>query len=107
MFIMGKSVPNISCKKCKHRHPAELTCGEAAAIAKANGWKPQEPKPAAKKPDVWATLYERINAYTDAAIGESWKGGGDPNDVEVHELRLKLTQVELSNHIERMKAELA
>lgn len=58
-----------------------------------------------KKPDNWETLYTRINAYVEAAIAESWKGGGDPSDIEIHEMRLKITRMELTNHIERIKAE--
>lgn len=58
------------------------------------------------KPDMWEILKGRIQEYTEAAIAESWKGGGDPNDTEIHELRLKITWLELCNHIVRMKEEL-
>jgi hypothetical protein len=58
---------------------------------------------AAKKLDPWETLKGRIQEYTEAAIAESWKGGGDPSDIEIHELRLRLTWIELCNHIARMK----
>lgn len=52
----------------------------------------------------WDRLFTLINEYTEAAIGESWKGGGDPAEFEIHELRLKLAQSTLNYHIEMMKA---
>ena len=69
------------------------------------GPKRAPPRPP-KKPDMWELLKGRIQEYTEAAIAESWKGGGDPADIEVHELRLKITWLELCNHIARMKEEL-
>ena len=33
MMVNGEHMENISCRKCKHRHPAELTCKEAAIAA--------------------------------------------------------------------------
>lgn len=58
------------------------------------------------KLDMWDLLYARIHQYTEAAIAESWKGGGDPADMEIMELHLKLARLELTNHIARMKEEL-
>jgi hypothetical protein len=61
---------------------------------------------AVKKPDMWKQLMKLISNYREAAIAESWKGGGDPADVEVHEAYLKLTELQLSAHIEKMQREL-
>lgn len=55
------------------------------------------------QPNDWDTLRTLIGAYANASIGESWKGGGDPLDFEVLELRLKLAEMELNNHISRMQ----
>lgn len=51
----------------------------------------------------WERLSELINVYRDMAILDSWKGGGDPEDYEVVELRLKLASMELQSHIAKMK----
>jgi hypothetical protein len=58
-----------------------------------------------KKPDVWTLLYRLIHEYSEAAIVESWKGGGDPSEYEIKDMRLKIARMELTNHIERIKAE--
>lgn len=55
---------------------------------------------------LWDTLTALIAQYRDAAIDESWKGGGDPADVEIMEARLILAQAELSGHIQQMRREL-
>lgn len=34
-MIDGKLMHNISCRKCKYRHPAELSCAQAAEYATA------------------------------------------------------------------------
>ena len=34
MLISGVWKDNISCKLCRFRHPAELTCGQAKSIAR-------------------------------------------------------------------------
>jgi hypothetical protein len=33
MMVDGKWINNITCPRCKHRHPAGLTCSEARAIS--------------------------------------------------------------------------
>lgn len=35
MIVDGKHFPNITCPVCRFRHPAHLTCAEAAAAAQA------------------------------------------------------------------------
>lgn len=68
------------------------------------------PKRAAKvksaRIDPWDALLRLIGRYSEAAISDSWKGGGDPADVETIKLRLKLARMELIGHIEKMKREL-
>lgn len=65
------------------------------------------PRPkAVEKIDPWHLLQQLIAAYVEAAIAESWKGGGDPMDYEVLELREKLTRVELANHIDKMRRDI-
>lgn len=61
----------------------------------------------AAKPNPWETLGALIEQYRDAAIGESWKGGGDPADVEIMEARLTLARAELNGHIQQMQREFA
>lgn len=34
MIIGGKHMENITCKVCRHRHPASISCHEAERIAK-------------------------------------------------------------------------
>mgnify|MGYP001256503530 CR=1 FL=1 len=58
-----------------------------------------------KKSSVWVELLRRIESYKDAAVAESWKGGGDPADVEVLELNLKLTEAQVRQHLEVMRRE--
>lgn len=58
------------------------------------------------KADPWKVLFSLISDYVEAAIADSWKGGGDPADFEIHELQLKLARITLTNHIVRMKQEL-
>lgn len=33
MIVAGKSLPNITCKRCKQRHPIVLSCAQAEVIA--------------------------------------------------------------------------
>jgi hypothetical protein len=56
--------------------------------------------------DQWAELMRRIEEYRDAAIAESWKGGGDPVDVPAIDAQLQLAEALLNSHIEKMKREL-
>lgn len=46
MFINGRVVPNITCPYCRFRHPYNLTCAEAAAIAEAAREAPEPTSPA-------------------------------------------------------------
>lgn len=55
---------------------------------------------------LWAELIHMIDNYAVASIAESWKGGGDPQDVDVLEMRLKLTRLELEAHIAKMRRDL-
>lgn len=86
------------------RDEDEIKAQEAEEKAR----KRKPPKRAAKatpKRDPWVTLLQLISAYAEAAVTESWKGGGDPADIEIHELRLRIARIELSNHIAAMKEE--
>jgi hypothetical protein len=76
----------VSCKKCRELH--QKITGKVAAPAKA---------------DPWAILNQLIMAYAEAAIADSRKGGGDPADFEVIELREKLARAELASHLEVMR----
>lgn len=58
-----------------------------------------------KKADMWEQLMEYIRQYRDAAINESWKGGGDPADIPVIDKQLELQEALLENHIEKMRRE--
>lgn len=51
----------------------------------------------------FATLRTLIGEYRDAAVAESWKGGGDPAEMPVFEALLKLAETKLDAHIERME----
>lgn len=44
-----------------------------------------------------------IREFADAKVADSWKGGGDPADIEVMELNLKLRTALLMAHIEKME----
>jgi hypothetical protein len=63
--------------------------------------KKAKPKP----PNDWEVLADLVQKYADAQEAESWKGGGDPNDIEVLELRLKLARVEMESHVAKMRRE--
>jgi hypothetical protein len=62
-------------------------------------------KKVAKVDKLWEELGHRIKVYAFAAIAEAEKGGGDPADYEVLELRLQLAQTELNAHIIKMRRE--
>jgi hypothetical protein len=57
------------------------------------------------KKNRWRQLRYLIDAYSDAAIHDSWKGGGDPSDIEVIELRLKLADAELGAYLTKLERE--
>jgi hypothetical protein len=42
VIVDGKYLPNITCRRCRWRHPAELTCAAAAQIAERDR-APEEP----------------------------------------------------------------
>ena len=56
----------------------------------------------AKKRTSWQILTVLIQNYASASVAESWKGGGDPADVETLDTRLKLARIELNAHIAKM-----
>jgi len=56
-----------------------------------------------KKPDDWGNLRKLIAGYVEAAIADSWKGGGDPADIDVKEAMLELTRAKLEAHITKMQ----
>lgn len=88
----------------KGREP--VTCIKCLKLhQKIIGKRPRMPKES--KLTNWFVLGQLINAYIEAAIEDSWKGGGDPNDYDVKELRLKLARMELSNHMANMERELS
>lgn len=58
----------------------------------------------ARKPtNMWLQLVRLINAHANMRVADSWSGGGDPNDVEIHAVRLKLARLELTTHIRAMR----
>lgn len=68
-----------------------------------NPKKKRTAKKAAKKVDPWIRLAQLITKYADAAIDDSWKGGGDPDSIPVIEAQLQLAAAELTAHIALMK----
>lgn len=55
----------------------------------------------------WDELIVRIQAYAEARVADSWKGGSDPMDIPIFEAQLALETAKLMAHIEYMKRELA
>lgn len=55
------------------------------------------------KSDQWQTLSKLINHYLECGIADSWKGGGDPADMDMIELRFKIAHAELNAHMTRMQ----
>jgi hypothetical protein len=51
----------------------------------------------------FSTLRALVESFAIAAINESWKGGGDPLDVETLETRLAFERARLHAHIDRME----
>jgi hypothetical protein len=72
-------------------------------MAKAKG-KQRAPsqKKLARQPDQWAQLRALIQAYADAQEADSWKGGGDPEEMPLREKELELAQLKLNTHIAQM-----
>lgn len=48
-----------------------------------------------------SALRRAINRYRDAAISDSWKGGGDPNDYGDIEHELERAEIALVNLLNR------
>lgn len=92
---------NITCRKCKHRHPARISCAKAKAIAQENAKHRAAQQP--PEPNLWEVLMALIQEYTEAAIQESWKGGGDPADIPILEAELELSRSKLNRHMEKMQ----
>lgn len=94
---------NITCKKCRHRHPAKVSCKTAKRLAAiANAKRVMTEK---APPTDWETLRELIAEYAEAYVADSWKGGGDPEGFAEIELNLKLTSERLNNHVKKMERE--
>lgn len=51
----------------------------------------------------WDVLMEHIEIYKEAAIKESWSGGGDPTDVPLLEAELELATLKLEKHVQQMR----
>ena len=81
----------------KKQHAAEVKKTHEFLFGKS-----EKKKPADKK-DAWEVLRSLIKDYAEAAIADSWKGGGDPADYELIETRLKLAEIELQRHVEEMR----
>lgn len=64
-----------------------------------------EPAPEPAPPNKWEVLTALIQDYADAAVAESWKGGGDPADCEVLELQLELARKKVLAQLEKMQRE--
>ena len=62
------SVPNITCPKCRFRHPAEWTCKFASEVAASQRTEP-EPAP----PSLWVRTHaaiDQLTRYGDAVQSE-------------------------------------
>lgn len=66
--------------------------------------KPPAPKGCLNKPAA-DELLRLIRSYTDAAISESWSGGGHPSDVPVLEAERALAEVRLLRFVEKLQEE--
>lgn len=53
----------------------------------------------------WSKLEELIGKYADAVVADSWKGGGDPQDIPLVEAQLLVAKLELERYIELLKQE--
>lgn len=80
MNIDGVDIPNITCPKCKFRHPEQFTCAEAKALAEAARPEPQDSPGSnphgltdAAQRAVRCALLDLIGAYQD------WKLKGCPD----------------------------
>ena len=81
----------------------KVTCAECLNLhQQITKKRPKTPS----KPDPWGLLNHLINVYVEAAIEDSWKGGGNTEDYDVKELREKLARMKLTSHIEKMQREL-
>lgn len=73
------------------------------AKRKAKSQGRARPSGAATPVTKWDTLRRLISEYVDAAIAESWKGGGDPAEMPLLEAREQLAKAQLEVHIHRME----
>jgi len=78
VIINGKYVENITCPSCKFRHPAELTCKEAAAAAAEN--------------------------WTDDKIGAGKDADPEPNDLEIAEYQFATIEYDYKVHPDAAEA---
>jgi hypothetical protein len=68
MFINGAWEANVTCPRCRNRHPARLECAEAAAIAAANRAANRAVAgPSGPRPVVAVGRYS-ISAYHDGQV---------------------------------------
>lgn len=51
----------------------------------------------------WESLEELIQGLADAQEADSWKGGGDPDEIPVIEMQLNLAKLKLRTHIDKMR----
>lgn len=52
---------------------------------------------------LWTELRQLIASYAEAAIAESWKGGGDPEEIPILEMELAIAKQKIENHLKRME----
>lgn len=62
-----------------------------------------KPAPVDEAPALWDQLTTLIQEYADAQEVDSWKGGGDPDYVEVKEAMLVLARAKLNAHISELR----
>jgi hypothetical protein len=84
---VSKPKRNITCSKCRFRHPPDVTCE------------------AAKRKADFAKLRELIAEYAEAYYADGVKGGGDPQSFAEIEISFKLQTERLNDHIDKMERE--
>jgi hypothetical protein len=67
---------------------------------------PRKKQVPSKTNEQFKRLTALVAAYAEAAIADSWKGGGDPAEFDVLEARLALARAELNAHMEVMRREI-
>jgi hypothetical protein len=73
------------------------------AIKKIRAAKDRPPTTGREAVSEFQTLRTLIGEYAQAAVADSWKGGGDPAEIPIFEAQLTLAQTKLDAHIERME----